>query len=326
MKLSILMATRNREKELIRFIESLKRQISLPQEFIVIDSSDIPLSESEIYQKAIQLLDKTIDYKYIHSEKGLTKQRNIGVSKASGDVYFFFDDDIVLDPSFLAEICTSFLSDSTLMGGMGLITNEVVQISFSRDFFPSFIRFIVYKIYKLLHAIFFLEGGNSSGKFSPSGFSNSPNGATNFMLTDCLSGGLTAYKKEVFDIFHFDESVTGYSYLEDIDFSSRVSKKYPLFYNPKAKCLHLHGAGGRGDLVENRKGFILNYRYFFYKNFYNDNVLNLLAHYWSLFGLFVEAVFRGFFIPMRIFKIWKGYCLGLSEFSKRKAELLKFLA
>jgi len=52
-----------------------------------------------------------------------------------------------------------------------------------------------------------------------------------------LPGGCTAYLKEVFSRYLFDENLTEYAYMEDMDFSYRVSKKYRLLYQPEAKLM-----------------------------------------------------------------------------------------
>jgi hypothetical protein len=55
-----------------------------------------------------------------------------------------------------------------------------------------------------------------------------------------LSGANSAYKREVFDHFRFDENLKGYSFMEDILFSHTLFKKYPgtLFMTPYAKFIH----------------------------------------------------------------------------------------
>lgn len=320
MRLSLIMCTRNRMNELLRFNESLISQSRLPDEYIIVDSSDLPLDQIPTFQNKMKKIEELIQVHYIHSEKGLTKQRNIGVKSSTGDLLFFFDDDIILHTDFLKEIETTFHSSSEYWGGMGNITNE-----FQREKVLGFKKTLIEFLsigYKIFHLLFLLEGGSKSGRFTLSGFTNLPHGRKDFTETECLSGGLTAYRKEVFQEFKFDEMVTGYSYMEDVDFSRRVSFKYKLFYNPKAMCEHWHGEGGRGDLVENRKGYMCNYRYFYFKNIYSRNKSSILAHWWSVFGLFIEAIPRGV-TPLKISKIWKGYILGLIEFKKNKFKWLK---
>jgi GT2 family glycosyltransferase len=45
---------------------------------------------------------------------------------------------------------------------------------------------------------------------------------------------------EMFKEFSFDEWFSGVGYLEDVDFSYRVSRKYPLMLAASARCFHYH--------------------------------------------------------------------------------------
>lgn len=312
---SVIMCTRNRKHEFMRFTNSLAVQTQPPQEYIVVDSSDNSLNTDPDFQTLIDSLDG-IKVVYIHSKPGLTLQRNIGIKTAEGEVLYFFDDDIVLDPFFLENMNKVFKKYPYFMGGMGKITNEEGQ---------SDGRWLPFReeLYSLLCRFFFLQNGKSDGTFTLAGFSNNPCYTDKFIETEVLSGGITAYRKQVFQEFTFDEQLTGYSAMEDQDFSRRVSYKYKLFFQPESRCLHLHGKGGReGNITRHRKQIMVNFRYFFFKNFYPHNRYSLLAHYWAIFGLFVQSAMFLLFRPKQEFQTLKGYFQGLREFAKRREELL----
>lgn len=302
MKSSVIVCTRNRFKELIRFSNSLCQQTDLPLEYIIVDSSDSPLlnnSELNIYLKSIK---SKLNVKYIHSLPGLTKQRNIGVKKAKGDLLYFFDDDIVLTPNFLKEMNKVFVEHKEYAGGMGLITNRLNM---------NIKRILEIAVKRL----FLLQNDYGDGKFYASGNPNHSTAKEKFLEVEVLSGGLTGYRKNIFKEFLFDETLKNYCYMEDVDFSRRVSYKYALFQNPLAKCKHLHGEGGRGNLFENRQMFIYNNRYLFDKNFKSHGEGNSLAHWWSIIGLFVFALI---FSTKNVFTIWKGYFAGLIKYKNNK--------
>ena len=269
------MCTRNRLSYLIRFTESLYKQVILPEEFIIVDSSDERIDSLDEYKLSIvnKKPAKTNLFFY-HTKAGLTYQRNFGVNKSSNQILFFFDDDIVLESNFIKYIMDTFNKNTQYFGGMGNMTN------YNNPSTKSILK-------EMIKGFFGIQRAYGNGKFYLSGFPSSPIGSSKFIETEVLAGGLTAYRKEIFNEFKFDESVTGYSYMEDVDFSRRVSYKYKCFYNPKALCDHRHGEGGRGTRFDNRKMLMINFRYFYFKNFYARNKQSIFAHWFSIFGLFL---------------------------------------
>ena len=301
MKVSVIVCTKDRLKSLIRFYNSLILQTELPDEFIIVDGSTIPINQSENYKSKINDFKKTKIY-YYNTEPGLTKQRNNGISKATGDIIYFFDDDIILEHLFLEKMNFIFINFPEFYAGMGLMTNYDHLITFKEILILSIKRF------------FLLSHAYGSGKFYKSGFASHPYGQNMFLETNVLAGGLTGYRKDVFKYFSFDDSLTGYSYMEDDDFSKRLTKKYKAFYNPKARCYHDHAEGGRGDTYNNKKMLIYNHRYFFYKNFNYQNIFFRIAHYWSIFGLFVCSPSINAF---------RGYIKGLKDFNQNSTYIFK---
>lgn len=92
MKISVIMCTRNRKELLVRFSKTLFGQTLLPDEYIIVDSSDESLFTELIFQENIVTVaqEKNIELYCISSEAGLTIQRNKGIRKATGDISLFF--------------------------------------------------------------------------------------------------------------------------------------------------------------------------------------------------------------------------------------------
>ena len=313
MQSSIIVATCNRLEEILRFIDSLKIQSYLDFELIIVDSSDNPLIDQLQFSNKLSSIT-TFKYNYIYcNEKSLTKQRNLGLENSKGEIFYFFDDDIILGKDFLFEMNLIFQKEKKFGGGMGNIFEKKQK---------SFLYQILLFVYSTFHRFFFLEGGNYSGKFSLTGFPNHPHGKNQFLEVECLSGCCMAYRKEVFRELKFETLFTGYSYMEDCDFSKRVSLKYSLFYNYKAICEHRHGKSGRGTKLENRKQFIFNYSYLFFKNFYKKKTILFIAYFWSLIGLYLEAFVIFIILPKMSLEYIKGYSQGLVKFYREKKNLI----
>ena len=115
MKISIIVCTKDRLKDLIRFTVSLKNQNLQPDEYIIVDSTTPPVNENEGFCEITSLYPQL---KYYHTQPGLTFQRNYGISVSTGEVLFFFDDDIVLDPGYLQIIIQTFKKHPDFSGGM----------------------------------------------------------------------------------------------------------------------------------------------------------------------------------------------------------------
>jgi GT2 family glycosyltransferase len=60
-----------------------------------------------------------------------------------------------------------------------------------------------------------------------------------------LMGGVSSFKKSVFETFKFSTYFQGYGLYEDADFTLRVSKTGKLYFNTKAKLNHYHDSSGR---------------------------------------------------------------------------------
>ena len=92
---SVIICTRNRLKDLLVALQSICMQTVLPDEIIIVDSSDIAISK-ENFPK--------INLIYKHTSPGLTKQRNEAIDLASGEILYFFDDDVELEPNYIEEM------------------------------------------------------------------------------------------------------------------------------------------------------------------------------------------------------------------------------
>ena len=247
-KNSVIVCTKNRSNDLTKLICSLCRQTLLPDELIVIDASEddntYKILQGKKYKKFFNII-------YEKTEAGLTKQRNTGVSRAKGQYLFFFDDDVILEDDFIDIVYRTFKQyEGNNVGGiMGRIVN-------------------IYKSPKnwdqLFKKIFFLSD-IGKGRVKLSGLP-SIKIDNNISFVESLPGGCSAYRKKVFLDYKFDENLKGYAYLEDVDFSFRVGKKYKLLYQPEARLSHFPSTYLTGDKRVFKKQLVQHQRYLFKKN------------------------------------------------------------
>lgn len=104
-KASLIMPTLGRTKEILLFMESLKLQKFRDFELIIIDQN----SDNRL-EDIIPMFIKDLNLVYFKSDKkGLSYNRNIGLSMAKGQILAFPDDDCIYnDPETLSKVVQFF--------------------------------------------------------------------------------------------------------------------------------------------------------------------------------------------------------------------------
>ena len=287
--ISVIIPTRNRPDDLAGFLDSLNTQTRLPDELIIVDASDTEDTSNMIRRRRDELAFEVI---YKREAPGSARQRNIGFRISRGRYLFFFDDDVILEPEYLRAVCDTFSKHGE--GQLGGITGKITNIR--QDSCPWDRAF---------KGMFFLVDFGK-GRVKLSGFPSLRIGDEPSYV-EILSGCNMAYPREVFSQFLFDERLTGYSYMEDIDLSFRISRRYPLYYQPKARLKHFPTSYKTYGSRALRKMMIQNHRYLFKKNQPQD-IPHVLSHWISILGVFLYNV-----LIQRDFMAAMGIIEGLRE-------------
>ncbi len=302
LRISVIICTMNRTQEAIRCIDSIMAQTLIPDEIIVVDASDT--DELGMKLKYCFGIRNEISYIHIeHSDAGLTHQRNIGVKASSGDIVFFFDDDITLDKDYLKEVVKVFQNDEEQR--VGGVCGNVISPRWGIG------SALVRAILQVFNTVFFLSRyGN--GKFQPSGCGTRCR-ADKVLTVECLPG-CASYRRRVLNEFTFDENLKGPGSGEDDDFSYRVSRKYQNVYTPYARLFHDASPAARANLYSLAKEGAENFYYLFKKNF-PQNIWHRLAFWWSIVGIFVFEVVN--IIRVRNVGGLRGFIAGLRSIRQR---------
>lgn len=218
-EISVVIPTKNRATELINAIDSVIVQSHLPCELIIVDQSNSDDLRYIIESRYANIHSKIkFIYVYRRDLKGLVHAKEVGIKHASSSLVCFLEDDIVLTRDFLNELSLIF-HDNKILGCSGVIINHPIQPKIKNILFNFFhigifkdSRYEIYCNYK------------SHNKL---------------IKTDKLSGGLTMWRKSLFDVVKFDNKIF-FHYFEDIEFSTRVEFLYPgsLRINPSAQIYH----------------------------------------------------------------------------------------
>lgn len=266
MKLTLLICTYKRPKPIVTLLDSVKRQSYYPDEILVIDGSPDDQTETVLHGEKYQNLTY---YKVDEANRGLTRQRNFGIQKVAQDseIVCFLDDDTVLEPNYFEEICKTHQEYPQALGVGGYITNEVHWQKVSHDYLPKIDEFY-FDGYKRVDGSRFVwrkkfgldtnvppgflpefSHGRSISFLPPSG---------KVYEVEQLMGGVSSFKKEVFQKFQFSTYFEGYGLYEDADFTLRLSQAGKLYVNTAARLGHYHDSAGRPNQYQYGKMVVRN--------------------------------------------------------------------
>ena len=270
MTFSFVIPTKNRPIELATVFDAILAQNRLPEQVIIIDQSSKDNVIKE--QLAPQAKKENIRLDYIHDESinGLVQAKATSIQYNQCDYISFFDDDIVHEPNYLEAIEESIIAHPEMIGLNGVILNAPKEGLLKRLIF----RFTHFGLYKdnrqsVIRSL-------KEGTIQP-------------QSVDTLSGGLSTWKKEVFDNVTFDTKNKFHAY-EDKEFSIRIERAFPkqMFIVPQAKLYHYHAAGNRQSLLRRTQNDLVEVWKLFKKNGnYNWLGLDFIV---LLFGLLLNAL------------------------------------
>jgi glycosyltransferase involved in cell wall biosynthesis len=285
-----------RAEPLLKLLHSVQLQSIYPSEIIIVDGST--------NYRTKEMLDnndfENLSYFLVSAEnRGLTKQRNFGVSKVSqsSEIVCFLDDDTILHKDYFKNLLTTYEVFPEADGVGGYITNETTwqkvenekEIKSNEFYFDGYkrtdaSRFVLRKKLGLdadKPPGFLPEfsHGRSIGFLPPSG---------KIYEVEQLMGGVSSFKKEIFLDFQFSHYFEGYSLYEDADFTLRLSKKGKIFVNTNAQLEHYHDHSGRPNKYVYGKMVVRNGWYIWRVKYPNPSLKSKLK--WHLITLLLTGV------------------------------------
>lgn len=136
MKLSIVIPTFNRSVLLYKTLESItcKQHSDIKIEIIVVDNNS-----TDDTKKRVTEFSKNSKFRVnyiLEKNKGLHYARNAGISKSSGEIIVFLDDDVILSQNFLSNISKEFdkHAQTAIVGGRILPGWEQAPPPWIKDF------------------------------------------------------------------------------------------------------------------------------------------------------------------------------------------------
>ncbi|WP_422854076.1 glycosyltransferase family 2 protein [Flavobacterium ginsengisoli] len=243
MKFSLIICTYMRPTPLLKLLISIKDQILYPDEILIIDGSLDDKTKSILENNNFDHLKY---YLISEQDRGLTKQRNFGISKvdSTSDIVCFLDDDTILETEYFANLLNTYNLFPDALGVGGYITNEIKWQKIPESYSENKNEFYYDGWKRKDGSRFVLRKKINLDSDCPPGFAPkfSHGRSVSFLPpsdkiypTEQLMGGVSSFKKSVFEQFSFSTYFQGYGLYEDADFCLRLAKEGKLYLNTASK-------------------------------------------------------------------------------------------
>ncbi len=297
MVVSAIIPTLNRVDDLVKAVASVAAQTRIPDELVIIDQSDNEYSKEKIQHLVSgNPLEGRLCYIHDPSVRGLVQAKKRAVEESSGDILMFLEDDVVLESDYIEQLEKGFVENPDMMGACGVVSDVPQPGLAYRLFFHLFHRGIFYDPRVGIHG---------KERFRGQGL----------VPSHYLSGGLSAYRREVFEHIPFDTR-NGFFALEDIDFSTRAARRYGydhFFINTHAVLDHRMSPVNRAKLLPKYERKFREYISFYKKN--RKSFFDLFRLIWLMIGLSIESMMAA--IAYRnmdpIVGSWQGVVRGIAQ-------------
>ena len=219
LRFSVVVATLDRPEPLRRTLESLREAEPQPDEVFVVDA------DSEASARGLVLeLQEGLPLHYVNAEPGLTKQRNLGLDRASGDVVVFLDDDVALPRNLFAVLDEAYAGEE-VVGATGRVIEPNMP---ARRGGPS----------SLVRRLVLPDSRRRPGRFTRYGYPRYVIASDGPCDVEFMPGCFMSARRTIAAEVRFDESLGAYGLAEDEDFSYRLSRRGRVVYLPQVVVVH----------------------------------------------------------------------------------------
>src|SRR5579862_5698035 len=265
LSVSVIIPTKNRPADLELAVRTLVNQSVLPKQLIIVDQSVNDKSREElesVISSASNQARSKIDLDYIWDPQlsGLAAARNLAMSRASGEIWLFLDDDVELEGDFLKELVAAYHLRSDAIGVSGIVTNYKQPPTALRCWTRVFVA------------------GPFHDDRQPIYWNSQSLLLSDPIPVSRLGGGLMSFRADAIRDLRFDENLRGVCDGEDVDFCSQLPKSSLLLIAPLAHLTHNQSPIGRSQqhwLDRDVRG-----NYFLYRKHWAEGIVNRLCFTW----------------------------------------------
>lgn len=255
-----------RPEPLLELLQSVKKQTIYPDEILIIDGSLNADTNTILVANPI----RSLKYFLVDNEnRGLTRQRNFGIRMVddNAEIVCFLDDDTVLEKDYFEKLLETYKSFPEALGVGGYIFNETKWKQVKDDYIANTSEFYFDGWKRKEGSRFILRKKLNLDSNCPPGYSPafSHGRSVGFLPptgkiyeVEQLMGGVSSFRKSVFEKFSFSTYFDGYGLYEDADFTLRVAKTGKLYLNTAAQLSHFHAPSGRPNQYKYGKMVVRN--------------------------------------------------------------------
>ena len=232
--ISVIICTYGRSEALGELLIALDAQVYERFEVLIIDGNEGVSPARSAVEEFLSGSKPGFPLKIIRSEKGLTRQRNVGLRAATGDLLCFLDDDVTFDAKFFSDAAQFFADPNAATVG-GITPYDVLGYPLS-----------VTLRWRFRAALGVMPGSNPGnidhvGRAVPIAFLKPFTGCHQ---VGWLPGFCMIYRRAAVSGLEFDELLPTYAG-EDRDFSMRVGQSWRLLICGDLKIQHHYTPQGR---------------------------------------------------------------------------------
>ena len=246
---AIVVATKDRPEDVRRLLGSLSTQTSVPDEIVLVDSSENPITE------IINDFPK-LKVKYMrHWPPSASRQRNRGIANSDEAIPFigFVDDDTTFDPDAFEAMKRFWANaDKSIKGAAFNLCNYPARKGggLKRSWLTAHLGLYASK----------------PGYVAKSGWQSIIPRAEQTHDVEWIPATAAIYRREALAATQFDEFYNSYSYLEDLDLSYTIGKTGKLTVIAEARYYHYPSAAGRISMRQFGQNEVRNRIYFVRKH------------------------------------------------------------
>lgn len=283
-----------RPEAILKLLKSVENQELYPDEIVIVDGSKDNKTK-QVFEKHVF---KNLTYfKVDDANRGLTKQRNFGISKIASntDIISFLDDDTFLKPNYFKNLKNVFLCNPNITGVGGIAVNENTwKVKTQPDTYYNQKKHLIIDgfVNKLgqRHVLrnYLGLGSNQLPGIMPE-FSNGLSCGYpltgKFYEVDLLVGMSMSFRRIVVDNIKFSNFFEGYGLYEDADFSIRAQKFGKNVLASNVLLEHNHAPSGRPNAFKYGKMVIKNGWYVWRVKYRNPSIMTRIK--WNSITFFL---------------------------------------
>jgi GT2 family glycosyltransferase len=247
-KVSVVIPSFRRRKNLLRVLDDLVRQTHQPIEVFVVDASP---TEDQLTKIELARYPSWLRYEVANQQGNVSRQRNQVLPKCTGEIVLFLDDDVEFEPHLIVDYLDTFRqTGADGLSGVVLLPNENLSST------PKHVRTI------------------------PIQYPGGPNyqAVDSVLETHVIcTASFAVLRTALLAIGGFDEQLAGT--LDDVDLGIRLKTAgFKILHHNKPKLLHLkaQSTGSRSSEL----GFewaVTNFFYFQFRHYWGGRRYRLLA-------------------------------------------------